>query len=98
VTTAAAGALAIAKVLDGLARDDRGRLISALLVRIRDFTLAEDALQDAMISAVGHWSRSGIPSQPRHWLLQVAYRKAIDRLRQARAQGALREALERWRA
>jgi RNA polymerase sigma-70 factor (ECF subfamily) len=82
MTTAASGALAATKALDRLARDDRGRLIAALIARLRDFQLAEEALQDAMISALSHWGRNGVPASPRAWLLQVAYRKAIDRIRQ----------------
>lgn len=88
MTTAASGALAVTRVLDGLAREDRGRLLSALIARLRDFSLAEDALQDAMISAVQHWSRTGLPASPRGWLLQVAHRKAIDRIRQRKSLAA----------
>lgn len=69
------------QALARLAREDRGRLMSALIARLKDFQLAEDALQDAMLSALSHWSRSGIPSSPLGWLLRVAYRKALDRIR-----------------
>lgn len=89
MTTAASGALAATKALESLAREDRGRLLSALIARLHDFSLAEEALQDAMISAVSHWGRAGVPSAPVNWLLKVAYRKAIDRLRQARSQARL---------
>ena len=64
-------------------RQDRGRLTAALIARLRDFQLAEDALQDAAISAISHWGRAGLPSSPQGWLLKVALRKAIDRLRHA---------------
>ena len=64
-------------------RQDRGRLLAALIARLRDFQLAEDALQDAAISAVSHWGRAGLPNSPQGWLLRVALRKAIDRLRVA---------------
>ncbi len=63
-------------------RDDRGRLLSALIAKLRDFQLAEDCLQDALISAVTHWNRNGLPHSPHGWLLQTAMRKAIDRFRQ----------------
>ena len=63
-------------------RDDRGRLLSALIARVRDFQLAEDSLQDAMVSAVTHWNRNGLPASPHGWLLQAAYRKCIDKIRQ----------------
>lgn len=89
MTDAASGALVVAQVLNDLARKDRGRLLSALIARVRDFSLAEDALQDAMISAVSHWSRTGVPSAPHAWLLQVAWRKAIDRIRQGQSQARL---------
>jgi RNA polymerase sigma-70 factor (ECF subfamily) len=93
MSNAAAGALAVSKVLDTLAREDRGRLLSALIARVRDFSLAEEALQDATISAMSHWTRNGLPSAPRNWLLQAAYRKAIDRLRQSRSQARLVQAI-----
>ncbi len=89
MTTAVPRALAAAKALDSLAREDRGRLLSALIARLRDFSLAEEALQDAMISAMSHWGRNGVPAAPKNWLLQVAYRKAIDRLRQGRSQARI---------
>ena len=65
-------------------RNDRGRLIAALIARLRDFQLAEEALQEASISALSHWGRSGLPASPQGWLLKVALRKAIDRLRGVR--------------
>jgi RNA polymerase sigma factor (sigma-70 family) len=70
---------ALARVM----REDRGRLIAALIARLRDFQLAEDALQEASVSALTHWGRSGVPASPQGWLLKVALRKAIDRLRGA---------------
>lgn len=63
---------------------DRGRILSALILRLRDFQLAEDALQDAMASAMIHWQRTVVPASPPAWLIRVAFRKAIDRLRRAR--------------
>jgi RNA polymerase sigma-70 factor (ECF subfamily) len=43
--------------------------------------LAEDALQEALESALVHWGRSGLPASPQGWLLRAAFRKAIDRMR-----------------
>lgn len=70
-----------AQVLTQCLRADRGRILAALITRVRDFQLAEDALQDAATSALAHWTRSGAPSRPEAWLIRVAFRKAIDRLR-----------------
>ncbi len=73
-------------------RQDRGRLTAALIARLRDFQLAEDALQEAAMSAISHWGRAGLPNSPQGWLLKVALRKAIDRLRHAGREG--RKALD----
>jgi RNA polymerase sigma-70 factor, ECF subfamily len=77
---------------------DRGRLLALLIKQIRDFGLAEDALQDAYVSAAEHWGRSGPPTNPSAWLLQVARRKAIDRLRRdanwSRKQGDVTRLME----
>lgn len=77
----ASDAIAVTNALNAVLRTDRGRLLAALISRLRDFQLAEDALQDASISALAHWGRTGLPASPQGWLLRVALRKAIDRLR-----------------
>ncbi|MEO0915550.1 MAG: sigma-70 family RNA polymerase sigma factor [Pseudomonadota bacterium] len=64
-----------------IVRKDSGRLLAALIRSLGRFDLAEDALQEAMARAVVHWGRSGPPRRPDAWLLQVARRSAIDRLR-----------------
>ena len=72
------------KAIDDLARADTGRLLGVLLRDTRDFQLAEDCLQEAMESALMHWTRNGLPAAPSGWVLQTARRKAIDRFRRAR--------------
>ena len=67
---------------------DRGRIVAALMARLSDLDLAEEALQDAAASALLHWGRSGIPARPAAWLIRVAFRKAIDRIRQRSRDGA----------
>ncbi|RZW04218.1 MAG: RNA polymerase sigma factor [Rhodobacteraceae bacterium] len=69
-------------------RDDRGRLLSALIRSLGDFELAEDALSDATERALIHWGRNGLPSRPDGWLLQVARRAAIDRIRKRKRHAA----------
>ena len=44
--------------------DHHGRLLSALIANLRDFQLAEDSLQDALITALGHWEENGLPNSP----------------------------------
>ncbi len=50
-------------------------------------TIAEDAVQEAAISALEHWPRDGIPDNPRAWLTTVARRKAVDAIRREAARG-----------
>lgn len=73
----------IAGAIDRIIRADGGRLLSCLVVILRDFQLAEDSLQDAVESAIVHWGRSGVPTSPSAWLMRTARRKAIDRIRRA---------------
>ncbi len=63
-------------------REDRGRLLAALVAQLRDIDLAEEALSEAFVSAAQHWPRA-MPDNPPAWLLRAARRKAIDRLRKA---------------
>jgi RNA polymerase sigma factor (sigma-70 family) len=91
--TAASAALAVHRALDTVMREDRGRLVSALIARLRNFQLAEEVLQEAMASALVHWSRNGLPSSPQGWLLQVAWRKALDRIRRSQTEARTGAAL-----
>jgi RNA polymerase sigma-70 factor (ECF subfamily) len=67
-------------------REEHGRVLAALISQLGDFTLAEDALQDALVNALERWEISGVPRNPGAWLTSVARRRAIDRLRRASTQ------------
>ncbi|HEV2738070.1 MAG TPA: sigma-70 family RNA polymerase sigma factor [Candidatus Elarobacter sp.] len=73
-------------------RDDAGRAVAALARAFGDLTLAEDAIQDAYVTALERWPRDGFPPQPSAWILTTARNRAIDRLRRERVG---REKLER---
>jgi RNA polymerase sigma-70 factor (ECF subfamily) len=64
-------------------REEHGRVLAALISQLGDFTLAEDALQDALVNALERWESAGVPRNPGAWLTSVARRRAIDRLRRA---------------
>jgi RNA polymerase sigma-70 factor (ECF subfamily) len=64
-------------------REEVGRLTASLVRFLGDFDLAEDLVQDALLEALEHWPRSGIPPNPGGWLLTTARRKALERLRRA---------------
>jgi RNA polymerase sigma-70 factor, ECF subfamily len=67
-------------------REEHGRVLAALISQLGDFTLAEDALQDALVNALERWAVDGVPRNPGAWLMTVAKRRAIDRLRRATTQ------------
>ena len=81
MSSAAPQAIAVSKALEAVLRQDRGRLTAALTYRLHSFELAEDALQEASISALVHWGREGLPHSPQGWLIRVAFRKALNQLR-----------------
>ena len=64
--------------------EHNGPALATLIRILGDFDLAEDALQEAWISAAGHWA-GGLPSNPTAWLITTARRKALDRLRREAA-------------
>ncbi len=64
-------------------REEWGRILASLVKSLGDIQLAEDCLQDAIVSAMTHWQRNGLPNSPAAWLITVARRKAIDRLRKS---------------
>jgi RNA polymerase sigma-70 factor (ECF subfamily) len=62
-------------------RDEAGRALATLIRLVGDFDLAEDALQDAFAVALERWATTGLPSNPRAWLVNVGRNKAVDRVR-----------------
>jgi RNA polymerase sigma-70 factor, ECF subfamily len=69
--------------LTRLAREDAGRVLAILARKLGDLDLADESVQDALLEATRLWPERGIPTNPAAWLLSVARRKAIDRLRRA---------------
>ena len=74
-----------AAALERVYREEATRIRAALAARLGDVGLAEDAVQDAFIEAIEHWQDGEIPANRGGWLATTARRKAIDRLRRARA-------------
>src|SRR5262245_60353393 len=79
-------------------RREYGQILATLLGWLGDFELAEDAVQDAFLSALEHWEREGVPDRPGAWLTTAARRKAIDRLRRFRPEPADARVLESLQA
>ncbi|MDO9413391.1 MAG: RNA polymerase sigma factor [Pseudolabrys sp.] len=62
-------------------RIERARLIAGLTRMLRDVGLAEDLAQDALVTALAEWPKSGLPDKPGAWLMAAAKRRAIDGFR-----------------
>src|SRR5256714_6616993 len=67
--------------IENVYRSDWGRIVAALIRLFGDFDFAEEVAQEAFAAAVDQWRSSGIPENPRAWLIQTARHKAIDRIR-----------------
>jgi RNA polymerase sigma-70 factor (ECF subfamily) len=78
--------MSITAKIEATFREEYGRVIATLISQLSDFSLAEDALQDALVNALERWPSVGVPRNPGAWLTAVAKRRAIDRLRRADTQ------------
>ena len=69
------------RTIDAIWRIESPRVIARLARMLRDVGLAEDLAQDALVAALEHWPRDGVPDNPGAWLMTTAQRRAIDRIR-----------------
>ncbi|MFI0527881.1 MAG: RNA polymerase sigma factor, partial [Ilumatobacteraceae bacterium] len=67
--------------LEQMIRHEGGRVLATLVRLTGDITLAEDAVQDAVVEALKRWPRDGTPHNPAAWLTTVARNRALDVLR-----------------
>ena len=71
-------ALNVPSDVEDLLRELAPQVLGALARRSGDFDAAEDAVQEALLAAADHWSRDGIPADPRGWLSRTARLRLID--------------------
>jgi len=69
------------RTIERVARESYGRLVAYLSVHTHDLASAEDALSNALVSALDHWPREGVPTNPEAWLLTAARHSVIDAIR-----------------
>jgi len=86
----------IRELLDSLYRLDSGRILATLIRLLGDFDLAEEAMHEAFAAALSLWPRSGVPDNPRPWLISTARFKAIDTLRRRARFDASQDELVRY--
>jgi RNA polymerase sigma factor (sigma-70 family) len=65
-------------------RIEARRIVAVVARMVRDIGVAEELAQDALVSALEHWPREGIPDNPGAWLMTTAKRRALDHLRRAK--------------
>ncbi|MFF8832180.1 RNA polymerase sigma factor [Streptomyces sp. NPDC015131] len=66
---------------EDLLRHHAPQVLGALVRRYGHFDAAEDAVQEALLAAARQWPGSGVPDNPRGWLIRVAARRLTDQLR-----------------
>ena len=67
--------------IEAVYRREAGRVLATLIRLLDDFELAQEARQEAFASALEHWPSTGVPDNPRAWLVNTGRNKAIDQLR-----------------
>ena len=72
------------ETLEKVFREEYGRVIATLIRISGSFDLAEEALQEAFISAASKWDIDGPPNNPGAWLTTVAHRRLLDAIRRDR--------------
>lgn len=86
----------IRELLDSLYRLDSGRILATLIRLLGDFDLAEEAMHEGFAAALSLWPTSGVPGNPRPWLISTARFKAIDTLRRRARFDASQDELVRY--
>jgi RNA polymerase sigma-70 factor (ECF subfamily) len=71
----------IAEQISEIVRAEHGRVVATLIRRLGDIDLAEDAVAEALVTALERWPVDGLPPNPGAWLTKTAGNKAIDRIR-----------------
>jgi RNA polymerase sigma factor (sigma-70 family) len=72
-------------------RIESARVVAVVARMVRDVGVAEELAQDALVSALEHWPRDGVPDNPAAWLMTAAKRRALDHLRRLKMQGEKHE-------
>lgn len=67
-------------------RIESARVVAVVARMVRDVGVAEELAQDALVAALEHWPREGVPDKPAAWLMTAAKRKALDHLRRLKMQ------------
>src|SRR5579864_3034495 len=82
----------LSRTIETLYRSESGRVLATLVRLLGDLDLAEEAMHEAFAAALESWPQTGIPDNPRPWLISTARFKAIDGMRRrARLDGSQKD-------
>jgi RNA polymerase sigma factor (sigma-70 family) len=81
------------QAIDAVWRIESARIIAGVARLVRDIGTAEELAQDALVAALEHWPRDGVPDNPGAWLMATAKHRALDRLRRDKLQASKHEEL-----
>jgi RNA polymerase sigma-70 factor (ECF subfamily) len=76
-------------------REEWPRAVAILTRVLGDLSVAEDAVQEAFVTAAERWPRDGVPRSPGAWIVTTARNRAIDRIRRERTFARKAELLAR---
>ncbi len=74
--------------VEDLLRTLAPQVLGTLVRTYGDFDAAEDAVQESLLAAALRWPETGVPAEPRGWLVQTATRRLIDQWRSERSRRA----------
>ena len=75
---------AVRRSIETVWRIESAKIVAGFARLVRDIGLAEELAQDALVAALEHWPREGVPDNPAAWLMTTAKHRALDRLRHAK--------------
>ena len=93
LSSVAMGATEAHRSIEALWRIESPRIIAGLARLVRDVGIAEELAQDALVTALEQWPRTGVPDNPGAWLTTTAKNRALDWLRRQRMLARHHEAL-----
>src|SRR5580698_5048512 len=83
------------QAIEAIFRIERARLIAGLARMVRNIDHAEELAQDALVTALSEWPKTGVPANPGAWLMAAAKRRAIDAIRHSKMRERKHEEIAR---
>lgn len=83
------------RAIEAVWRIEAARVVAHAARLVRDIGTAEELAQDALIAALEHWPRDGVPDNPGAWLMATVKHRALDKLRQDALHARKHEAMGR---